>query len=88
MPVRSLPEALLLLCMQSAGADKGKCGRGFKGMQKAHLAFFFLKCLSFWSRKSRLKQVFSFLILFFFFLAVSVLLQDLLHRALDAVSTG
>lgn len=41
MPVRSLPEALLLLCMQSAGADKGKCGRGFKGMQKAHLAFFF-----------------------------------------------
>lgn len=64
--------------------DKENCGRGFEVMQKTHLATFFFQVPA---RKSTLKQVFSFLILFFI-LALCVLLQDLLHRALCAVSTG
>lgn len=84
----SLPKALLLLCMQSAGAQtRGNVAEALRSCKKTHLAFFFPKCLSFWTRKSRQKQVFSFLILFFI-LAVCVLLQDLPHRALHAVSTG
>lgn len=68
---------------------QGKCGRGFEMMQKKKKTpLAKCKCLPSCSMGIRLKHFFFFLNLIFHSWCVCVLLQDLLHRALQTVSTG